>query len=142
MKKKKLVVTLSILTVMLAFLSCSWNIGIGDLRDRNLEQSVLLYLDSRPGVEYVGMTDTHELDGSKFQAVVIYNAVDTAGQKVERNARVTTNTDCSEIYRWEELNTRILEETKQQVSEKMNEQGLPIDGSLIDALINLKKHTR
>ena len=83
--------------------------GKGVLRDKNLEQATLARLDSVPG------------------------------NRTEYNARVTTNDDCSEIYSWEEMDTRILGDIKQKVSNKMEEKGIDMDGSLIDALIKLRK---
>lgn len=142
MKTKKLILALTISGALAGFPGCSMNIDKGDIRDRNLEKGVVEYLDSVPGVEYVGMSDTHEIDGNQFQAVVIYYTVDTEGKKVERNALVTTNGECSVIYSWEDMDTRVIEDTKQKVAEKMEEYGISTDGSIIDALINLKKYTR
>ena len=84
------------------------------------------------------MSDSHELDGDKFQTVIIYYVTDSVGNHTEYNVRVTTNDDCSEIYSWEELNTHILSDVKQKVSDTMKEKGIDMDGSLIDALIELR----
>ena len=65
---------------------------------------------------------------------------DSIGNRIERNARVTTNDDCSEVFTWEDLDSSVLGETKQKVSDKLEEKGINLDGSLIDALIELKKH--
>lgn len=122
---------------LLAVKSCPK--GIGDSRDKYLEQATLARMDSVTSIQYVGMSDAHELEDNKFQAVVIYCITDSVGNRTEHNARVTTNGDCSEIYYWEELDTRILSEVKQNVTDKMKEKGIDINGSLIDALIELKK---
>lgn len=70
---------------------------------------------------------------------MIYNVPDSAGNMVEHNARVTTNGDGSEIYTWEDLECRVLGEIKQKVSDKLEEKGINIDSSLIDAIIKLKR---
>ncbi|MGM9704794.1 MAG: hypothetical protein ACI3YB_02230, partial [Prevotella sp.] len=78
--------------------------------------------------------------GNRLEAVIIYYVQDSVGNEVERSVRVTSNDDCSEIYLWEELDTEILGQSKQMVSEKFKGKGIDIDGgSLIDALIELKK---
>lgn len=71
--------------------------------------------------------------------MIICYVTDSAGNRTEYNARVTTNDDCSEIYSWEEMDTHILGDIKQKVSDKMEEKGIDLDGSLIDALIELRK---
>ena len=71
--------------------SCGWKVGQGDKRDRNIGIATLNYLDSIP-VEYIGLADTHDLEDGKFQAVVIFNVTDAAGNKTEHNARVTGET--------------------------------------------------
>ena len=116
----------------------SCRMGIGDQRDRNIKHAMLAYLDSFLKYEYVGMSDTHDLDCDRFQAVVIYYVTDSTGNPTERNARVTTNHDCTEILTWEDLETTVLKDTKRKVSEKMQEKGINIDGSLIDNLLKLK----
>jgi hypothetical protein len=113
--------------------------GKGNLREKNLEQATLDRLDSVPGIQYVGMSDTHELEGDKLQAVIIYYVTDSAGNRTEYNVHVTTNDDGSDIYSWEEMDTHILSDVKQKVNDKMEEKGIPMDGSLIDALIELRK---
>lgn len=118
--------------------SCSY--GKGDIRNRNIEQTLSERLDSLPGIRYMGMSDTHELEGNRFQAVIIYYVTDAAGNRTERNARVTTNDDCSEIYTWEDLDSNVLGQTKQMISDKMEEKGIDLDENLIDFLIELKKH--
>jgi len=140
MKKKILMLAMAVIIAQVAVTSCGWNVGLGDKRDRNIESATLNYLDSIPDVEYIGLADTHDLDNGQFQAVVIYNVRDSAGNKTERNARVTTNGDGSEIITWwEDLNCSVLSETKQKITDKMEEKGIPLDGSLIDALIKIKR---
>ena len=137
MKTKNYILSILFLMVSIAITSCSP--GKGYLRDRNLEQATLARLDSVPGIQYVGKSYARELDGDAFQTVIIYYATDSVGNRAEYNARVTTNDDCSEIYSWEEMDTRILGDIKQKVSDKMEEKGIDLDGSLIDALIELRK---
>ncbi len=137
-------VTLAIAAIMAhaALTSCSWNMGQGDIRDRNIGNATLAYLDSISDVEYIGLADTRDLEDGNFQAVVIYNVIDSAGNKSERNARVITSGDGSEILAWEDLDSNVLSDTKQKISDKMEEKGINLDGNLIDALIELKKQTR
>ncbi len=142
MKKKILMLAMAVIIAQAAVTSCGWNVGQGDQRDRNIGIATLNYLDSISDVEYVGLTDAHDLENGKFQAVVIYNVTDANGNKKEHNARVTTNMDGSEILLWEDLNSSVLSDAKQKITEKMEEKGLPIDGSLIDALIDIKKGNR
>lgn len=137
MKTKNYTLSLLILMVSIAIASCSF--GKGDLRDKNLEQATLARLDSVPGIQYVGMSDSHELEGDKFHAVIIYYVTDSVGNRTEYNVRVTTNNDCSEIYSWEEMDTHILGDVKQRVNDKMKETGFDMNGNLIDALIELRK---
>lgn len=136
--------TLALLILMVSFAIASCSPGKGKLRDRNLEQATLARLDSVPGIQYVGKSYARELDDDKFQTVIICYVTDSAGNRTEYNARVTTNDDCSEIYSWEEMDTHILGDIKgdiikQKVSDKMEEKGIDMDGSLIDALIELRK---
>ncbi len=142
MTKKILTLAIVVIMVHAALSSCGWNVGQGDIRDRNIGNATLAYLDSIHDVEYVGLADTHDLENGNFQAVVIYNVTDSAGHKKEHNARVTTNHDGSEILTWEDLDSEVLSDTKQKISDKMEEKGINLDGSLIDALIELKKQTR
>lgn len=142
MKKKTLMLAIAVIMVQAILTSCGWNIGQGDNRDRNIGIATLNYLDSIPDVEYIGLADTHDLEDGKFQAVVIFNVTDAAGNKTEHNARVTTNGDGSEILSWEDLDSSVLSDTKQKITDKMEEKGINLDGSLIDALIELKKQTR
>ncbi len=142
MKKKILMLAIAVIMAQAAVTSCGWNVGQGDVRDRNIGNATVTYLDTIPNVEYVGLGDSHDLEDGNFQAVVIFYVVDSAENKMERNARVTTNSDGSEILSWEDLDTHILRDAKQKITEKMEEKGINLDGSLIDALINLKKHTR
>lgn len=137
MKTKNYTLALLILIVSIASSACS--MGKGNLRDKNLEQATLARLDSVPGIQYVGMADTHELDGGKFQTVIIYYVTDSVGNRTEYNVHVTTNNDGSDIYSWEEMDTHILSDVKQKVNDKMEEKGIPMDGSLIAALIELRK---
>lgn len=108
-------------------------VGQGDKRDSNIGLATLNYLDSIPDVEYIGLADTHDLEDGKFQAVVIFNVTDAAGNKTEHNARVTTNSYGSEILSWEDLYSNVLSDTKQKITDKMEEKGINLDGSLIDA---------
>ena len=85
------------------------------------------------------MSDTHEVDGDKFQAVIIYYVSDSVGNRAECNMRVSSNYDCSEIYSWEELDIKILNEVKKNMSDKMKDKGIDLNGILIDALIELKR---
>lgn len=142
MTKKIKMTAIALLMASTTLLSCGPDVGIGDRRDRNLERSMLAYLDSIQGVEYVGMSDTHDLDDDRFQTVVIYYVADSAGNRVECNALVTTNGDCSEIYSWEALESQKLTEVKQKINKKLDGKGFGVDGSLIDALIELKKQAR
>lgn len=142
MKRKILMLAIAGIMAQAAVTSCGWNVGQGDTRDRNICNATLVYLDSIPDVEYIGLADTHDLDNGQFQAIVIYNVTDSAGNKEEHNARVTTTWDGSEILSWEDLDSNILNDTKKKITDKMEEKGINLDGSLIDALINLKKQTR
>ena len=142
MKKKILMLAIAVIMAPTMLTSCGWNVGEGDKRDRNIGNATLNYLDSIPEVEYIGLADMHDLEDGKFQAVVIFNVTDAAGNKTERNARVTTNRDGSEILSWEDLDSNVLSDTKQKITDKMEEKGINLDGSLIDALIELKKQTR
>ena len=126
-----------LLIVSLVIASCSF--GKGDLRNRNLEQTMLARFNSISNIQYVGMSDIHELDGDRFQTVIIYYITDSIGNRTEHNARVTTNDDCSEIYTWEDLDSNILSYTKRMVSDKLEEKGIGLNINLIDALIELKK---
>lgn len=117
MKTKNSILPLLFLMVSIAISSCSS--GMGDKRDRNLEQAMIAHLDSISGVQYVGMSDTRELNGGKFQTVVIYYVVDSVGKRTEYNARVITNDDCTEILSWEDLDSQVLGEVKRKVSDKM-----------------------
>lgn len=131
--------TFALLILMVSFAIASCSPRKGELRDRNLERATLARLDSVPGIRYVGKSYARELDGDKFQTVIIYYVTDSIGNRTEYNARVTTNDDCSEIYSWEEMDTHVLGDVKQKVSDKMEEKGIDLDGSLIDALIELRK---
>ena len=142
MKRIILMPSIAVIMAQATLTSCGWNAGQGDQRDRNIGIATLNYLDSIPDAEYIGMADTHDLEDGRFQAVVIYNITDATGNKTEHNARVTTNRDGSEILSWEDFDSRVLSETKQKITDKMEEKGINLDGSLIDALIELKKQTR
>lgn len=131
--------TLAHLIMMVSFAIASCSPSKGELRDRNLEQATLARLDSVPGIQYVGKSYARELDDDKFQTVIICYITDSVGNRTEYNARVTTNDDCSEIYSWEELDSHILENVKQKINDKLEEKGIGLDGSLIDALIELRK---
>ncbi len=133
---------IAIIMAQATLISCGWNIGQGDRRDRNIGVATLNYLDSITGVEYIGLADTHDLEDGKFQAVVIFNICDAAGNKTGHNARITTNSDGSEILSWEDLDSNVLSDIKQKINDKMEGKGINLDGSLIDALMELKKQTR
>lgn len=142
---RKEIVTLAIAVIMAqaTLTSCGWDVGQSDKRDRNIETATLNYLDSLHLVEYIGLANTHDLDDGKFQAVVIFYITDSAGHKTECNARVTTNGDGSEIISWENLDNSVLSDSKQKITDKMKEKCINVvDGSLIDALIEIKKQTR
>ena len=53
-----------------------------------------------------------------------------------------TNSDGSEILSWEDLDTSILSDIEQKITDKMDEKGIDLDGSLIDALIEIKRWGR
>ena len=142
MKRKFFMLAIAVIMVQAILSSCGRVVGHGDKRDRNIEAATLNYLDSIPDVEYIGLADTHNLEDGKFQAVVIFNVTDADGNKTEHNARVTTNSDGSEILSWEDLGSNVLSDTKQKITDKMEEKGINLDGSLIDALIKIKKQTR
>lgn len=142
MKRKILTLAIAIIMAQATLTSCGWNVGQGDKRDRNIGIATLDYLDSIPDVEYIGLADTHDLEDGKFQAIVIFNVNDATGNKTEHNARVITNSDGSEILSWEDLDSNVLSDSKQKINDKMKEKGINLDGSLIDALIDLKKQTR
>lgn len=137
MKTESALFCIAFLTASFLLASCSMDKG--DRRDSNLEQAVLTRLDSIPNVEYVGVSDVHTLNDNRLQSVVIYYVTDSIGNRVERNAQVTINEDCSEIFVWEDLDSNVLGETMQTVSDKLEEKGIYMDRSLIDALIELKK---
>lgn len=139
MKTKFITNAVTILMASATLLSCSLGFGKGDLRDRNLENALLTQCDTIIDIQYVGMSDIHELGGNRIQAVVIYYVLDSVGNRIEHNARVTTNDDCSMIYTWEDIDSKVLEDVKQKVCDKFEEKGIDIDGNLIDALIELKR---
>lgn len=133
------ITTPAIAFLMASIILPSCSMGIGDRRDRNIKRAVSARLGSARDVKYVGMSDVRAIDDNKTQAVVIYYVTDSTGNRIERNARIIANDDCSEIYSYENLDTQILSDAKQMVDDKLKENGLNIDGSLIDALIELKK---
>lgn len=137
MTNKNLIEALLLPITLIVVASCSP--GKGDVRDRNLERATVARLDSVPGVQYFGMSDSHELNDGQFQALIIYYRTDSVGNRIEYNVRVTANNDCSEIYSWEEMDTEVIGDVKQRVNDKFEEKGIGLDGSLIDALIELKK---
>ena len=141
MFKKFRIIAIALSMASAALTSCGLGCGKGDVRDRNLERAVLARLDSVPNVEYVGMSGVSDTDGG-CNAVVIYYVADSLGNRVERNARVTANDECSEIYSWKDLDTTIVSDVKQVFDDKMEEEGIDLDGSLIDAVINLKRQMR
>lgn len=136
MKRKFLFFPFLLLLVCHAISSC--DIGKGDKRNRNLATLVLEKVDNS-SVEYLGMSNTQELDGSRFQAVLIYHVTDSAGNRAEHNSRVITNDDCTVLYEWEDLDSKVLEDVRQKVSDKLEKKGIDLNGNLIDALIELKK---
>lgn len=139
MKTSLLFFALVAVMASIALSSCSCNSGMGDTRDRNIEKAALARLDSIPGVEYVGLSDTRILDDGDFEAVIIYYIPDSLGGREERNARVVTSHNGAEILSWQDLDTRILDDVKHKVTDKLQEKGINIDDSLIDALIELKR---
>ncbi|MDE5785116.1 MAG: hypothetical protein K2H98_01150 [Duncaniella sp.] len=140
MKQKFTIPAILLLMASISLQGCFTGIGKGDRRDRNIEQAVYSYIDSIPDVEYVGMSDTRTF-GNEFQAVIIYYAPDSTGIITEHNARITTPDDGSEIYSWENLDTQILSDVKQKVSDKLEEKGITSDSDdIIDAIIKLKKY--
>ena len=139
MKQLFSILAVVILMASISLTSCSFGSGKGDLRDKNLERALLTRLDSIPGLEYVGMSDLHVLDENRLQTVIIFYSTDSIGNRIECNAKVTANNDCSEVYTWEDLDSKMLEEVKQKVSDKFEEKGIDLDGSLIDELIKLKR---
>mgnify|MGYP000174616050 CR=1 FL=1 len=139
MKQLFSILAIVILMAFLSFTSCSSDSGKGDLRDKNLELAMLAYLDSVPKIEYVGMSDVYVLDDNRLRTVIIFYDTDSIGNRIERNARVTTNSDCSEIYAWEDLDSKVLEDVKQKISDKFEEKGINLDDCLIDELIKLKR---
>lgn len=130
----------------LTLASCSCGIGRGDIRDRNLQRATIARLDSIPSVDYIGMADVNDTvpeDGeARLSAVVIYKVTDSTGVTTERNSRVVTSADCSEIYSWENLDSTILSDAGKSVTDSLAAKGIRIDGSLIDALVSLKKLAR
>lgn len=130
--------SLSLLFFMTSVVVESCSKGFGDIRDKNLKQATLARLDSVPDLKYMGMSDSHELPGNKFQTVIIYYITDSTGTSTEYNVRITTNADCSEIYSWEEMDTHILTDVKQKVNDKMKGKVIDLDGNLIERLIKLK----
>ena len=139
MKKLFILFATAVMMATLVLPSCSSCSGKGDLMDRNLAKALPQHCDSVSNIRYVGMSDVHELDGGKLGAVIIYYVTDSVGNRTEHNVRVTANSDCSKIYSWEDLDTNVLEDVKQKVSEKLEEKGIDMDVNLIDALIELKR---
>ena len=82
MKKKISILAIGLAMVSVVLPSCSWEIGKGDLRDRNLEKATLSYLACEDEVEYVGLSDPHDLEDNKFQVVVIYYYTDSLGSMI------------------------------------------------------------
>lgn len=145
MTNKIPMLAIALLMACATLTSCAIGSGMGDIRDRNLEKAMLSRLDSVPNVEYIGMSDVHDItdDGSRgCRAVIIYQITDMAGNKIEYNARVTANDDCSEILSWEDLDSRVLDEIKHKFSDKINEKSIDLDSNLIDAIIELKRLSR
>ncbi|MDE6283952.1 MAG: hypothetical protein K2L97_08200 [Muribaculaceae bacterium] len=133
-------IAIGLLMAAVALSSCTT--GQNVRRDRNLEQALLARVDTVPYVEYVGMSDVSNNNDHTCSAVIIYYVTDKDGVKTERNARVTANEDCSEIYAWEDLDTQILDSVKQQMTDRFEENGISVDGSIIDNIIKLKRLTR
>ena len=139
MKKLLTIPAIVIFMASITLTSCKLGNGKGNQRDKNLEHALLSRLDSISCVVYMGMSDVHNLDDNRLQTIIIFYVKDSIGNREEHNVRVTTNNDCSEIYTWEDLDTKVLEDVKQKVSDKFEKKGIDIDGSLIDALIKLKR---
>lgn len=142
MKRKILMLAIAIIMAQSTLTLCGWNVGQDDNREHNIGIATLNYLDSIPDVEYIGLADAHDLEDGKFQAVVISNVTEPTGNKTEHNARVTTNSDGSEILSRVDLDNNVLSDTKQKITDKMEEKGINLNGSLIDELIEIKKQTR
>lgn len=141
MKSKISIFAIAIMVALASFTSCGFGRRKGDIRDRNLEHATLARLDSMGNIEYIGMSDVRDTELG-CSAVVIYYITDSLGNKTERNSRVTANDDCSKIFSWEDLDSRVLSDVKRKFSDKMEEKGIGIDGSLIDALIEIKRKSR
>ncbi len=139
MKRKISIAAVILVMACMVLTHGACNMGSGDARERNIENATLARLDSVAGVRFIGLSDTHVLEDGRFQAVVIYIAPDSVGNDTERNARVVTNNTGTEIITWEALNTQVLTDAKQKVAEKLEEKGIDLDPSLIDALIELKR---
>lgn len=135
------IIAIAAMMAFAALTSCGFGRGKGDIRDRNLEQVTLARLNSLNNVEYVGMSDVHDTDAG-CNVVVIYYITDSLGNKTERNARVTANEDCSEIFSWEDLECNILSDVKKKITDKMEEKGIDLDSNFIDALIEIKRKSR
>lgn len=133
-------IAIALLMAAVALSSCTT--GQNVRRDRNLEQALLARVDTVPYVEYVGMSDVSNNNDHTCSAVIIYYVTDKDGVKTERNARVTANEECSEIYAWEDLDTQILDSVKQQITDRFEENGISVDGNIIDNIIKLKRLTR
>lgn len=140
MSKRILTIAIAAMMAYAALQSCGYREG--DRLDRNLRVSVIAHLDTIPDVEYVGHFDTeHPIENGQqlLRAGIIYHITDSAGNRVERNARVTTNADGTEIISWEELDCQTLSDVKQQVADRFHEAGIDIDGDFIEELLKLKR---
>ena len=93
----------------------------GDLKDRNLEQATLSRLDSIPNVEYIGKSDVRALDDNRFQAVIIYYVTDSTAIKLNTMHASPPTMTAREVYTWEELDSNVLGDTKQMISDKLEE---------------------
>lgn len=134
------ITAIALLMVCPMFTSCS--VAEGNRQERNLKKSLIARLDTLPGVEYVGRFDTEwfKQNGMTLcRSGVVYYVTDSVGNRVERNARVVTNDDCTKILAWEDLDSKILGTVKSEVSEKFENDGVSVDGDLIDALLKSRQ---
>lgn len=140
--KSKYSISALILVIAVIFISsCSGTKGTERDRNSNLEKAVRIHYDDVLDIHYIGMSYKIELKDGKFLGVIIYSVTDSIGNQTKRRARVTMNHDCTEIYSWEELYTDCPHDVKYFVKENQYEESInPIDGSLIDAVIELRKH--
>ncbi|MDE7402407.1 MAG: hypothetical protein K2M87_03230 [Muribaculaceae bacterium] len=112
--------------------------GIGDKRDHNLEKALLERTNA--SAQYIGKSNIYQLDEDRLEAVIIYYKSDSDGKRTEYNAKVKTNSDCSTIYEWEDLNSQVLTDTKHKFKDKLEEKVLNTDGKHIKANEKIKRN--